>query len=305
MRRADVRARLRAWLFVHLVHAPTGLGPAVLAALGGGLLTALGMGAALAPALHDELDAAIRLREQLLAQIDALRAQPSRPAEQTPPSSDSAAMARPWRWLQAARTSGLQIEQWQADRAGGPQGGWHLRLRGRYHQHAAWVALLAGDLAAPALLSYRLQNSEGGLLRAEVQLQPWAAVPAELPAPGAAQTYRAAAHLDPFGGPTPSDPQATLPAPWRAEFQRPRRWLEVAPLQDLDFTGTLRQGAHWVALVRWERLLYTVRVGDTLGPQRGRVQRIAEHGLWLREIVLAEDGRWQERERLWRVGERP
>jgi len=307
MRLADVAARCWAWCFVQVLRAPSGPGRQALAALAGALLGALGVWAALVADLQDELASAERRRQQLQVQADALRAaQAQTPATAALPpwGAASEAVAHPWRWPQTVRMAGLQIDQWQSS-SGGQEGRWQLRLRGRYHQHGAWVAMLAGDPAAPALLSYQLQEGEGGLLRAEVTLQPWAALPAALWPTASATAYRASAQLDPFGAVPASDAQATLPAAWRAEFQRPRRWLEAAPLQELELTGTLRQGDAWVALLRWERMLHTVRVGDTLGPQRGRVQRIAEHGLWLREVVLAEDGRWQERERLWRVGERP
>lgn len=308
---ADGLARCRAWCFVQVLRARSGPGRQALAALAGTLLGALAMWAASVPDLQDALASADRRRQQLQVQAEALRARQALPPESTTVLAAGTAPqvgAQPWQWPQMAQTAqtlGLHIEQWQAAPAVGAEGRWQLRLRGRYPQHAAWVALLAGDPAAPALLSYQLQEAEAGLLRAEVLLQPWDAIPEALEPSSAATGHRASAQRDPFGAPPASDAPATLPAGRGAEFQRPPRWLEAAPLQDLEFTGTLRQGEAWVALLRRERMLHTVRVGDTLGLQRLRVQGIAEHGLWLREIVRAEDGRWQERERLWRVGERP
>lgn len=302
------RARARAWLFVQVLRASAWpVGPA-LAALAGAALVGLGLWAAAAAVLQEERDAALQGRAQLQAQLHSLRAQLAQTPEpgEGPPSgtASDAGPTHAWRGPQTAHAAGLQLEQWQAARTGSPDASVQLRLRGPYHAHRAWVALLAADPAAPALLSYQLQAAEGGLLAAEVRMQPWAGIVPQSPAASLAQ--RPAVHRDPFGAAPPApEPQLSLPPHWRAQWQRPRKWLEGAPLEDFEFTGTLRRGEHWAALLRWERMVHTVRVGDTLGQQRAQVLRIDEHGLWLRELRPAEGGRWQEAQRHWRVGERP
>ena len=50
-----------------------------------------------------------------------------------------------------------------------------------------------------------------------------------------------------------------------------------------------------VALVRVDNLLYQVRVGNYLGQNYGRITKISESGLTLREIVQDAAGEWIER----------
>ena len=77
------------------------------------------------------------------------------------------------------------------------------------------------------------------------------------------------------------------------------------PLRELYFTGTFRQGAVWVALMRSGRLVHTVKVGDYLGPHLGRVQAVDQDGLDLRELKRDERGLWAEHRLRWRVGVAP
>jgi Tfp pilus assembly protein PilP len=139
--------------------------------------------------------------------------------------------------------------------------------------------------------------------------------------PTTARPFGASARprFDPFSAPMESaapvvreseppalkDPLADVPEHWRPEFLRERQPLEALPLRDLIFAGTLRQGASWLALIRGRDAVHTVKVGDYLGPDLGRVQRIDEDGLDLRELRRDGSGRWTEHLRRWRVGGAP
>jgi len=58
-------------------------------------------------------------------------------------------------------------------------------------------------------------------------------------------------------------------------------------------------------MLRLEQRVHVLRAGDYLGPELGRVRRIDEQGLWLRELVRDASGRWSEQLRHWRVGQTP
>lgn len=215
----------------------------------------------------------------------------------------------PWHWRRLALAAGLAVElikplQASATRIAPQQ--LQLRLRGRYHQHGVFVAALGEPGQAVRLLRYQLQSGPAGMHLADLVLElPPSPAGAMSHAAGPKRSYQGPAGADPLDEPPPVDALAELPAHWRAELARNKGLLEALPLSAYALTGTLRQGSEWLALLQDDRMLHTVRVGDSLGPHAGRVLRIAEHGLWLREIVRDSEGRWGEHERLWRVGEKP
>ncbi|MDB5731827.1 MAG: pilus assembly protein PilP [Variovorax sp.] len=79
------------------------------------------------------------------------------------------------------------------------------------------------------------------------------------------------------------------------ELARRKEALESFPLDSLTMVGSLDRGRKLVALVQAEKLLYQVRVGDHLGLNYGRITRITETELALREIVQDAGGEWIER----------
>ncbi|GAC1536343.1 MAG: pilus assembly protein PilP [Ramlibacter sp.] len=79
------------------------------------------------------------------------------------------------------------------------------------------------------------------------------------------------------------------------ELARRKEALESFPLDSLAMVGSLNRGGQVVALVRADKLLYRVRIGDHLGLNYGRITRITESDLALREIVQDAGGEWIER----------
>jgi type IV pilus assembly protein PilP len=79
------------------------------------------------------------------------------------------------------------------------------------------------------------------------------------------------------------------------ELARRRQPLEAFPLDAMTMVGSLDRGGELVALVRVDRLLYQVRPGNYLGQNFGRVTRITETEVVLREIVQDAAGEWIER----------
>lgn len=85
---------------------------------------------------------------------------------------------------------------------------------------------------------------------------------------------------------------AALIAP---ELARRREPLEASPLDTVVMVGSLINVGKPVALVRVDSLLYQVRVGNYLGQNYGRITKVSETGLTLREIVQDAAGEWIER----------
>lgn len=79
------------------------------------------------------------------------------------------------------------------------------------------------------------------------------------------------------------------------ELARRKESLEAFPLDAMTLVGSLVKGGRPVALVKVDSLLYQVRPGNYLGQNFGRVTKIAESELTLREIIQDAGGEWIER----------
>jgi type IV pilus assembly protein PilP len=85
---------------------------------------------------------------------------------------------------------------------------------------------------------------------------------------------------------------AALIAP---ELNRRKEPLESVPLDSMVMVGSLDRRGQRVALIRAGALLYQIRAGQYLGQNYGRVTRISESEVTLREIVQDAVGEWIER----------
>ena len=79
------------------------------------------------------------------------------------------------------------------------------------------------------------------------------------------------------------------------ELSRRKESLESFPLDSMSMVGSMNRNGRMVALVRVDKLLYQVREGNYLGLNYGRVSRISETEVALREIVQDAAGEWIER----------
>jgi type IV pilus assembly protein PilP len=79
------------------------------------------------------------------------------------------------------------------------------------------------------------------------------------------------------------------------ELRRRKEPLEEFPLDSMTLVGSMVQSQKPVALVKVGPLLYQVRPGDYLGQNYGRVVKIVENEVTLREIVQDTVGEWIER----------
>lgn len=79
------------------------------------------------------------------------------------------------------------------------------------------------------------------------------------------------------------------------ELARRKEPLESFPLDSMSLVGNLSKLGQPVALVRVDNLLYQVRSGNYLGQNYGKVTKITETQVTLREIVQDAAGEWIER----------
>jgi len=79
------------------------------------------------------------------------------------------------------------------------------------------------------------------------------------------------------------------------ELARRKEALEAYPLDTMTLVGSIHKTGQPVALLRVDRLLYQVKVGNYLGLNFGRVTKITETEVTLREIVQDAAGEWIER----------
>jgi type IV pilus assembly protein PilP len=100
---------------------------------------------------------------------------------------------------------------------------------------------------------------------------------------------------------TQSAASGSLIAP---ELARRREALESFPLDSMALVGSLVKADQPVALIKVENLLYQVRPGNYLGQNYGRVTKIAEAEVTLREIVQDAAGEWIERTATMQLQER-
>jgi len=80
-----------------------------------------------------------------------------------------------------------------------------------------------------------------------------------------------------------------------AELNRRKEPLEAYPLDSMMMVGSVAKQQQPFALLRVDNLLYQVKPGDYLGQNYGRITKITETQIVLREIVQDAAGEWIER----------
>ena len=85
---------------------------------------------------------------------------------------------------------------------------------------------------------------------------------------------------------------AALLAP---ELNRRKEALEAFPLDAMTMVGSLIKKGQPVALIKVDNLLYQVRPGNYLGQNYGRITKVGESEVVLRELVQDAAGEWVER----------
>jgi type IV pilus assembly protein PilP len=116
------------------------------------------------------------------------------------------------------------------------------------------------------------------------------------------QAYTQEAAIDPFSNQkltqalrrdsAQASANAGLVAP---ELARRKEPLESFPLDAMAMVGSLVKQGQPIALVKVDNLLYQVRPGNYLGQNYGRITKVGETEVSLREIVQDAGGEWIER----------
>ena len=138
-------------------------------------------------------------------------------------------------------------------------------------------------------------NDQKGQTRAKVN-------PINEPKQFKPETYSQVTAIEPFSNQkltqalrrdsTQTESNAALIAP---ELARRKEALEAFPLDAMALVGSLTKANQPVGLVKVDNLLYQVRPGNHLGQNYGRVMKITETEITLREIVQDTVGEWIER----------
>jgi type IV pilus assembly protein PilP len=125
------------------------------------------------------------------------------------------------------------------------------------------------------------------------------------------ESYAQVTEVDPFSiqkltqalkrDSTQSASNGALIAP---ELARRKEALELFPLDSMAMVGSLVKAGQPVALVKVDNLLYQVRPGGYLGQNYGKVVKISETEVVLREIVQDAVGEWIERSAALQLQER-
>jgi type IV pilus assembly protein PilP len=80
-----------------------------------------------------------------------------------------------------------------------------------------------------------------------------------------------------------------------AEVNRRKEPLEAYPLDSMTMVGSVVRGGRQFALLKVDNLLYQVKPGDYIGQNYGKITKISETDVSLREIVQDAAGEWIER----------
>lgn len=273
------------------------------------------------------------LLADLQAERDALRVRLDAPAAAAAPGHEAQALrslreqiaAHEQRWMpegagpvwtaelqRAMRAPGLQLEQLRAVREGGdprhPAFAVSLRLQASFAATVGWLGAVAQAPLAVAMQPLRITAAPDGGVRIETRAlafrgAPAASTIAPLPPFADAVLPPAVAALRP-AAPDPFDPRrlaealglhrARAPSSDGPDQARAREPLESYELRDIRLLGVLQSDARRVAIVQAAGAAHRVEVGQYLGRQHGRVERIADNGVDLMEWVLS-DGQWQRR----------
>ncbi len=80
------------------------------------------------------------------------------------------------------------------------------------------------------------------------------------------------------------------------EMNRPRELLESYPLDSLKFVGTIERGGKYWALIKDPHgIIHRVGIGNYMGENYGRIEKIDATSIDIRELILNEEGEYENR----------
>ncbi len=163
------------------------------------------------------------------------------------------------------------------------------------------VAVLAVSLALAACTQSGQEELQQWMNQQRAQTRP-KVEPIPEPKKFTPQAYTQERAVDPFSNQkltqalkresAQTSTTASLVAP---ELARRKEPLEAYPLDAMTMVGSLIKQGKPVALIRVDNLLYQVQAGNYLGQNYGRIMKVDETEVVLREIVQDSAGEWIER----------
>jgi type IV pilus assembly protein PilP len=168
---------------------------------------------------------------------------------------------------------------------------------------------LAGLLLVALLLS-ACGPSRQDTLRDWIDEQRKASVPnvKKIPAPQPFQhlSYEQGERKDPFAkqvlvAQVNAEAEKASPDLSLQHKSRARQTLESIPLESMNFVGILEKQGRALGLVRADGVLHQVMPGQYIGKNYGKVLRVDEKGIQLREIAQDANGKWSERDAYLRI----
>ena len=167
-------------------------------------------------------------------------------------------------------------------------------------QHTKLMRLLSASLLLGVLAGCGAENEElqDWMDRQRREVKP-NVTPLTPPKKFEAEPYTSLQAVDPFSNQKltvalkqeAKQPNSML----AAELNRRKEPLEAYPLDSMTMVGSVAKQAQPFALLRVDNLLYQVKLGDHLGQNYGRIVKISETEIVLREIVQDAAGEWIER----------
>ncbi len=163
---------------------------------------------------------------------------------------------------------------------------------------AAGLALVLALAAAAAGCSSDESELQAWMQEEKAQVRP-SVQPLQAPKRFDPQPYLGADTVDPFSNQKLSvalKQEARQPSSLLSgELNRRKEPLEAFPLDSMSMVGSVNRQGTPFALLRVDNLLYQVKAGDYLGQNYGRITRLTETEITLREIVQDASGEWIER----------
>lgn len=76
------------------------------------------------------------------------------------------------------------------------------------------------------------------------------------------------------------------------ELNRPKESLEFMPIESISMVGTLKNKGQNKALVKVDKAVYLVKIGDHLGQNYGRITAVTDNTIVLSEVIQDVMGVW-------------
>jgi len=168
-------------------------------------------------------------------------------------------------------------------------------------RHVLWLAVLA------AVTLTACEGSDSGEIRQWMEQQKASTKPRIQPIPEPKafkpEAYAEESQIDPFSKEKltqalkheTQQQGAASAALLGPELNRRKEPLEAFPLDSMAMVGSLMKTGNPVALIKVDNLLYQVRPGNYLGQNYGKVMKVGESEVVLRELVQDAAGEWVER----------